>query len=183
MPQIGSGNFVVATAASVPEPASWTLLIAGFGIVGVLLRQRRAGRLPIGPHSNQTVAPNNAPTPAVAAIAKAPHIDRSKFRTLRDRIGGKFGGFAGKIGLLGIGLRADRHIFTGRHRHRPCNKAGDSGQQNIAGLCGGRCNTDNQTGRRNNAVVGAKHGGAQPTYTENQMGFNVQAAHRQALSC
>lgn len=30
------------TAAAVPEPASWALMIGGFGLVGAVLRQRRA---------------------------------------------------------------------------------------------------------------------------------------------
>ena len=35
---------VTATAA-IPEPASWTMMILGFGLVGTLLRQRRRTRL------------------------------------------------------------------------------------------------------------------------------------------
>jgi len=36
----------VAVGASVPEPASWALMIAGFGLAGGALRRRR--RAPIG---------------------------------------------------------------------------------------------------------------------------------------
>ena len=35
----GSADYAVSSAA--PEPASWALLIAGFGMVGVMLRRRR----------------------------------------------------------------------------------------------------------------------------------------------
>jgi hypothetical protein len=35
----------VLTAASVPEPASWALLIAGFGLTGAAVRRRRVGVL------------------------------------------------------------------------------------------------------------------------------------------
>jgi hypothetical protein len=38
----GNGNF---TASFVPEPASWALMIAGFGGAGVMLRRRRAGAI------------------------------------------------------------------------------------------------------------------------------------------
>jgi hypothetical protein len=38
--QIGEG-FTTYSAAQVPEPASWALLIAGFGLVGAMARRRR----------------------------------------------------------------------------------------------------------------------------------------------
>jgi hypothetical protein len=36
------GNLVSADAAAIPEPASWALVIAGFGLAGGALRRRRA---------------------------------------------------------------------------------------------------------------------------------------------
>ena len=36
-----SGVFLTQTTASVPEPASWALLIVGFGLTGAVLRRRR----------------------------------------------------------------------------------------------------------------------------------------------
>ena len=39
---IGAGNLVDITAASVPEPASWALMIGGFGLVGSAMRRRAA---------------------------------------------------------------------------------------------------------------------------------------------
>ncbi|TRW15344.1 DUF4394 domain-containing protein [Glacieibacterium frigidum] len=39
---IGAGNLVDITAASVPEPASWALMIGGFGLVGAAMRRRVA---------------------------------------------------------------------------------------------------------------------------------------------
>jgi hypothetical protein len=35
----------VTATAVIPEPASWTMMILGFGLVGTLLRQRRRTRL------------------------------------------------------------------------------------------------------------------------------------------
>lgn len=37
---IGAGNLIDITAASVPEPASWAMMIAGFGLVGASMRRR-----------------------------------------------------------------------------------------------------------------------------------------------
>lgn len=37
-------NLLVSSAAAVPEPAAWALMIAGFGVVGVGLRLRGRGR-------------------------------------------------------------------------------------------------------------------------------------------
>lgn len=37
-----NSGFGVASIISVPEPESWTMLIAGFGLIGALLRRRRA---------------------------------------------------------------------------------------------------------------------------------------------
>lgn len=36
-----AGRFVLGTAAVVPEPASWAMMIAGFGLVGAAARRRR----------------------------------------------------------------------------------------------------------------------------------------------
>lgn len=36
------GN-ILASVAAVPEPGTWTLMIAGFGIAGILTRRRRGG--------------------------------------------------------------------------------------------------------------------------------------------
>lgn len=39
---IGAGNLVDITAGAVPEPASWALMIGGFGLVGSAMRRRVA---------------------------------------------------------------------------------------------------------------------------------------------
>src|SRR3546814_16444628 len=43
-------------------------------------------------------------------------IDVRQFLPLESRLRGKFGLFAGQVGLFGIGLRTDRDIFPGSHR-------------------------------------------------------------------
>lgn len=40
---LGKFSIVREGAAGVPEPASWALMIAGFGLAGTVLRRRRAG--------------------------------------------------------------------------------------------------------------------------------------------
>jgi hypothetical protein len=45
---VGAGplrSIATGVTGGVPEPATWALFIAGFGLVGATLRQRRAGRL------------------------------------------------------------------------------------------------------------------------------------------
>lgn len=42
-----SVTVTVGDAAVVPEPASWALMIAGFGAAGAVLRRRRAGAFPV----------------------------------------------------------------------------------------------------------------------------------------
>jgi hypothetical protein len=41
-----TGSVLASVAAVVPEPASWSLMIGGFGLAGAMLRRRRAARAP-----------------------------------------------------------------------------------------------------------------------------------------
>jgi hypothetical protein len=41
--EVQADNFVLNAAAGVPEPAGWTLMLGGFGLMGGALRRRRAG--------------------------------------------------------------------------------------------------------------------------------------------
>ena len=38
-------NFVKSTGGTVPEPASWAMLVAGFGLVGATMRRRAGARV------------------------------------------------------------------------------------------------------------------------------------------
>lgn len=40
LPRLGASQLTITTAAPVPEPANWALLIAGFGLVGAAMRRR-----------------------------------------------------------------------------------------------------------------------------------------------
>jgi hypothetical protein len=67
-----------------------------------------------------------------------------------------------EIRALRIRLRADRDIFARRHRHGASDEAGRAREQDIflGRLC--RCDADDETGRRNDAVICAKYGCTQP---------------------
>ena len=38
-------TYTIADAVAVPEPASWAMMLAGFGLVGAMMRRRASGRL------------------------------------------------------------------------------------------------------------------------------------------
>ncbi|BCG94691.1 hypothetical protein MesoLj131a_35550 [Mesorhizobium sp. 131-2-1] len=105
------------------------------------------------------------------------HIALCKLIALEIGLRCEFGPLSAEVSLLGIGLRADRHIFTRRHRHRARDQAGNPCDENIACRGIGRRNADDQAGRRYDAVIGAKHGSAQPTDARYEMAFTMQAAH------
>ena len=40
-PFLGNGTLTIAQAGAVPEPAAWTLMLGGFGAIGMTMRSRR----------------------------------------------------------------------------------------------------------------------------------------------
>jgi hypothetical protein len=42
-PRLGASTLTITTGGPVPEPATWAMLIAGFGLVGAAARRRRQG--------------------------------------------------------------------------------------------------------------------------------------------
>jgi hypothetical protein len=67
-----------------------------------------------------------------------------------------------QIGSLGVGLGADRDVFTGGHGHGTRHQPGNSRDQNgrAAGL--GRRDPEHQTRRGDDPIVGAEDGGPKP---------------------
>jgi hypothetical protein len=53
----GGGGGGGGGVAPIPEPASWAMLIAGFGLVGAVQRRRRATRPAAGPEEGNSVQP------------------------------------------------------------------------------------------------------------------------------
>jgi hypothetical protein len=43
-PRLGLSTLTITTAAPIPEPENWALLIAGFGLVGAAMRRRALAR-------------------------------------------------------------------------------------------------------------------------------------------
>jgi hypothetical protein len=70
--------------------------------------------------------------------------------------------FPSPQGLFEIALRADRHVLARRHRRRACHQTGEAGGQHRLRRCLRRGDTDDQRRRGRDAVLGAKHGRAQP---------------------
>ena len=40
--EVGVDNFQIAGAGGIPEPATWAMMLMGFGGLGAMLRRRRA---------------------------------------------------------------------------------------------------------------------------------------------
>ena len=109
-------------------------------------------------------------------------VDGCQLNDLGLWISGEFGRLAGEIGLLRIGLGADRDVFARGHRHGAGHQSGHAGDQHAAarGLGGGHA--DHQAGGRDEAVIGPENSGAQPADAGDQMAFGVafKTAHRRS---
>jgi hypothetical protein len=113
--------------------------------------------------------------PRKCLIYTALDVDIGKFIKLKLRILAQLLAFARQVRLLCVGLRANRHILAGGHRHGTSYQTRDSRDQYIV-LCGSRCgNADDQARGRNNSIIGAKHCSAQPADACNEMLLRVQA--------
>ena len=80
-----------------------------------------------------------------------------------------------EIGLLGVGLRADGHVLARRHRHRARDQRGCARDQHVARLRARRCDADDQARGRDDAVIGAEHGGPEPAHAAGMVVFGMDA--------
>ena len=111
-------------------------------------------------------------------VEPAAPVDGSQFFHFVLGVLGELAAFAFEVGLFGVGLRADRDVFPRGHRQRACRQARDARQQHgrARGAAGGHA--DDQAGRRDEPVIGAQNGGAQPADAVGHMAFGMVRGHR-----
>ena len=90
-------------------------------------------------------------------IKSALFVDRRQFRNLACGICREFFFFEAEVGLFGIRLRTDGHVFTSRHGHRPGDQPGDPCDQNVVARRLGRRDAEDQARGRDDAVVSAQN--------------------------
>jgi hypothetical protein len=115
-------------------------------------------------------------------LAQSPsHVNPHELAVLAGIVGRELSALAREIRLLAVGLRPHGYVLAGGHRHRAGDGAGDAGgQQAHLARIGGR-DADQQARRRDDAVVGAEHGGAQPARADRAMPFSMSPGHARAV--
>ena len=96
------------------------------------------------------------------AVEPALLIDERQLLQLEFGIGGKMALLELDIGLFGIALRTDRHIFARRHRHRARDQSRGPGNENRRRARPRRRDARDQARGRDNPVVRTEDRGAQP---------------------
>ena len=89
-------------------------------------------------------------------------VDMGELLPLLDRSLAKRAPLAHEVSGLGVGLRADGHIFARRHRHCARRPSGDRRRQDFGPPTRGRGDAHDETRGRNDPVVGAEDGRPQP---------------------
>ena len=74
----------------------------------------------------------------------------------------EFAAFAREVGALAVGLRADGDVLARSHGHGAPDEAGDAGGQHGATAGAGRRDADHEARGRDDSVIRAEDGGAQP---------------------
>ena len=110
-----------------------------------------------------------------AGLEAAAHVDGGELAQLGGGLELQLLALLRQVGLLGIGLRMDRDVFAGGHRHGAGRQAGDAGQEQAALRGVGRRHADQQARGRDDAVVGAEDGGAEPADAVGAVAFEVAA--------
>ncbi len=89
-------------------------------------------------------------------------VDRGQLFQLAVRVVAQFALLHRQVGCFGVGLGLHRHILAGSHGHRAGYGAGHAGGQNGCSRGAAGRHANHQPGHRDDAIVGAQHGGAQP---------------------
>ena len=104
-------------------------------------------------------------------------VDRRQLLPLGLRLRGELAALAREVGLLGVRLRAHRHVLAGGHRQCAGDEPGDARDQQRGPLRRGRRDADHQARDRDDAVVGAEDGGAQPADVVCAVSLAMLAGH------
>jgi hypothetical protein len=103
----------------------------------------------------------------------AGHVDSSQLRPLGRLVGGELGPLALEIGALRVGLRADRDVFAGRHRHRAGHEPRHRRDEDRRRRRPRRGDADDEARGRDEAVVRAEDRRAEPADPLGAMEFRV----------
>jgi hypothetical protein len=106
-------------------------------------------------------------------VQSAPNIDGGQFGVFVDFVGRQFLPLALHVRILRIRLGTDGDILACGHRHRARYQARNARNENAAAAGVGCSHTDDQTGRGNEAVVGAENGGTEPANAVSAVAFSV----------
>src|SRR4029077_10145986 len=107
-------------------------------------------------------------------IDAALDVNFGQFVNFKLDISAQFLALARKVRLFGVGLRADRHILAGGHRHRARHQSRHTRDQYIFLRRGGRGNADDQACRRDDAIVGPENRRSQPSAAADEKALRGQ---------
>ena len=108
-------------------------------------------------------------------IDAALDVDFGKFINVKLDIFAQLLAFAREVRPFGVGLRADRHILAGGHRHGAGHQSRDTRDQDVVLRRGRRGNADDQACRRDNAIVRPENRCSQPPDAADEMALRVQS--------
>ena len=100
-------------------------------------------------------------------------VDRGELGQLALGHVGQLPLLLGDVGLLGVALRAHRHVLAEAHREGAGGEPGDTGGEHGGAARVGGDDAEDQRGGGDDAVVGAEDGGPQPTGTVAEVAFLV----------
>ena len=82
-----------------------------------------------------------------------------------------------QFGLFGVGLRLDRYVLPGGHRHCPRDQTGDPRDHDVAVRRLGRGHPQHQTRGRHDAVVRAQDRRPEPADASGAVSFPMVSCH------
>lgn len=102
-----------------------------------------------------------------AGLDPASDVDLRQLLAFMHRIGVEFAGLAGlagEVGVFGVRLGTDGHVFPGGHRHGARRHPGYARDQCLMGGGRGGGDSHHQAGGRDDPVVRTQDRGAEPPY-------------------